>query len=306
MSSGNIEAMIPFRLIAVFIFALGALSLSGCKNPREELSSRWEKFLNRVVPSRSGKISPEKSNPQKSDLSEPVDPRAAQVHAELLSEMYQVVFLSQPQDRARFGSFVDSLNQGASFEGIYNGFVHSSGYRSLEEKFPGSSLQALSFFVDEILKIQSEMKQPTEFNEASALPLARPVEMVEDTGAVQGVGEALNFGKKKSSKAIKEDARQRLTRIFKKSSVYTLKRVLGDEALQLILEKQADREKLASWYGLNAARWAEMKVDFGLSQRNQADARFHRDWAMTAEVDRLSWEVLNRLHRLVNAKNTMR
>ena len=30
------------------------------------------------------------------------------------------------------------------------------------------------------------------------------------------------------------------------------------------------------------------------------DESFHREWALQLPVDRLKWEVLNRLHRLLN------
>ncbi len=61
----------------------------------------------------------------------------AQVHAEMLHEMYTTVFRAEPPSREEFGSLVDSLNQGASLEGIYRGLVFGEAYRRLEEKEVG-------------------------------------------------------------------------------------------------------------------------------------------------------------------------
>ncbi len=51
--------------------------------------------------------------------------------------------------------------------------------------------------------------------------------------------------------------------IFFRFSLFTLKRILGEEGMRLVTD-------------------------------------FHQEWAMGASPDRIEWEVLNRLHRVLN------
>lgn len=231
----------------------------------------------------------------------------AKANAELLSEVFQVVFLRAPENAAEFGSYVDTLNQGASFEGIYNGFTHSSHYRKLEIANPGSSPQALKVFSEELAALQAELPEKTEFNEDSAKPLARAVQpgLSEEGGGESRLHE---YRKPRPSAAPEgaysaERASEEFQRLFAPASIYTLKRVLGEEALKVIAARKPDPEKFAEWYGKWVVRMAGRQVDFGLALRNKADEAFHREWAKSASPDRLSWEVLNRLHRVLNAAN---
>jgi hypothetical protein len=95
---------------------------------------------------------------------------------------------------------------------------------------------------------------------------------------------------------------ERTMGLFANSSIFTMKRTLGDEAMHVIAEKQAvSTQELAAWY----AKWVvrlcnSYRVDFGLSLRNRPDEAFHHDWALKANSDQLVWEVLNRVHRLLN------
>jgi hypothetical protein len=75
---------------------------------------------------------------------------------------------------------------------------------------------------------------------------------------------------------------------------------LGDEALRVLSTKTSSPEELALWYGKWAANMASRKVDFGLALRNKPSPEFHARWARQAPPDRLKWEVLNRLHRVLN------
>src|SRR5690606_31862622 len=72
------------------------------------------------------------------------------------------------------------------------------------------------------------------------------------------------------------------TSVFMNASFFTLKRVLSDEALKVIVHKRAkSSSELAKWYSLWVVRMARYHVDFGISLRNKADEKFHYDWAMT-------------------------
>jgi hypothetical protein len=238
----------------------------------------------------------------------------AKANAQILSEMIQVVTLKGPENRAEFGSMVDTLNQGASYEGVYNGLVHSSTYRRLEQARSEIHAETLHVFSEELARLELELKEPTEFTAASAGPLAppmNPADFAADGGRADG-GNTLEFGKavspspKAAASPAARQSRQALVErfmaLFANSSVFTMKRILGDEAMRVIAEKQsASPQVLADWYGTWVARLASSyTVNFGLPLRNNADEVFHRDWALHVQSDQLIWEVLNRVHRLIN------
>jgi hypothetical protein len=250
-------------------------------------------------------------SPQPSDslLSSP-NARNAKANAELLQEVFRVVYVREPTNRTEFGSMVDSLNQGASFEGVYNGFSHSSAYRGLEIATVGASPEALKAFGEELAVLEVELPAPAEFDHAATRPLAMPVqpgaEGVGPDSPAKGSGVAvIEYGKPVASSAPLGVAQlaARYSQQFMGSSIYTLKRVLGDEALKVITLKHEYPEKLAQWYSKWAGRMATRKVDFGIALRNSPDEAFHYQWAIHATEDRIKWEVLNRLHRVLNDAN---
>ena len=252
--------------------------------------------------------------------------KKTQANAEILQEMIRVVLLKEPSDRSTFSGFVDTMNQGLSIEGLYNGFTLSSEYRDLETRSPVASGEAVKIFVEELVQLELELPQPTVFDERSALPIPRPVQPGEVEPAPIGGPENgnggfardLSFPGAKASVvpvsgttavATATPAGQPLTReggmaIFGRASILTLKRVLGSEGLKVIRAKKATPDGLSLWYGKFAARLATRGVDFGIALRNKADEAFHVQWAKSATEDQLVWEVLNRLHRLLNAANT--
>ena len=205
---------------------------------------------------------------------------------------------------------LDTLNQGASLEGIYNGLTHSSNYRTLETTHPGATPDALIFFSGELAHTEALLNTPTEFAQNAAQPLAAPVQP-EDTGTSE-----VDYGSSPSpsasaspSSAVTADPgvvdrleRKYLTD-FADSSIFTMKRILGDEILRLVDEKRRNPKDLQAWYGQWVVRMAGKGVDFGVPLRNTADAAFHTKWAASADPDRLKWEVLNRIQRILNAKN---
>jgi len=234
-----------------------------------------------------------------------VDANRTKANSELLQEVYRVVFMKDPKDRTEFGSYVDSMNQGASLEGIYNGFTHSSDFRQLETENQGSSSEALRVFSEELAAFQMDLPEASKFDERAAQPLSMPV----DPG-IPSSGETLEFGTKPfggpSPSPAAVDQRmlaERYIKIFVGSSIFTLKRILGDEALKVMASKREYREKFALWYGKWVTRALSRKVDFGLELRNKPDEKFHYQWALTATEDRLQWEVLNRVHRILNEAN---
>jgi len=226
----------------------------------------------------------------------------AKANAELLHEMFYVVFQREPRDRSEFGSYVDTLNQGASLEGVYNGFTHSSIYRKLEVAHAGASVEALRIFGEELEELEAVLPVRTHFDEKSAQPLAAPVMPTgidADDDAVPE-GKELVFGKTADERT---GPAARYASTFVGSSVFTLKRVLGDEAMKALAALKEDRAKEAAWYARWVVRLCARNVDFGLALRNKPDEPLHLKWVATVSDDQLLWEVLNRLHRLLNEAN---
>lgn len=92
---------------------------------------------------------------------------------------------------------------------------------------------------------------------------------------------------------------------FQEASLFTLKRILGDEALKVVDTKSANPGVLVSWYGPWTARIASMKIDFGLPLRSNTDPHFHEHWAMEqlktpSGMDYVVWEILDRVHRVLD------
>jgi len=226
--------------------------------------------------------------------------KRAQQNAEFLQEMFRVVLLKEPQASPEFSGLLDSLNQGATFEGVYNGLTHSSAYRDVETASPSASPETLKAFSEELAALELELKERTLFDSRSGKPLAR---MEQPTGQESGdlpAGVSAEAMAPQRAAATAPALSAEYMKVFVGASTYTLKRVLGDEAIKLISVKGAGRADLVEWYVKFVTRLADRKVDFGLDLRNKVDLDFHRNWAMTASVDKLQWEVLNRLHRVLN------
>jgi len=227
----------------------------------------------------------------------------AQANAELLREVFTVALQREPTDQAAFASYVDSMNQGASIEGLHNGFTHSAFQRKLEEETSAATDEALRVFGVELSRLQIGMKTPTHFDEGDRKPMAASADLAEI--AREQTGPAT-----RPPVVVPIDATERglfYARLFKGASIFTLKRIFTDEALRLIDEKVADPEALAKWYGDFAAHYARKGIPFGLESRHRGETSFHQDWAgqmiANGRLDRLRWEVLNRLHRLLNAQS---
>ena len=230
--------------------------------------------------------------------------KEAKANAELLHEMDQVIYIHEPENRSDFGNMVDSMNQGASLEGIYNGLVHSSDYRKLEVASPGSTAEALHIFCEQLASLEAELPMPTKFDATSAQPLALPVQPSADDSAVEeDFGQSPSPSPSANAPFDKKAWTEKYSQIFVGSSIYTLKRILGDEALKVVAVKKDYPSTLYQWYSQWAVHMTSYGVDFGLEQRNSTDPQFHYDWAKSASQDRLEWEILNRIHRVLNDAN---
>lgn len=202
--------------------------------------------------------------------------------AEILREMLETIELQRPEDPVVFGQWMNVLNQGADFEGVYNSLTHSARYRSLERETLGSGAASYAVFAHEFEALRAESKHPLKLDADSARPLP---DQSDRHRAIFGSAPVPTLKNLEP---------------FRSASVFTQKRVLGEAALGRVRELSKDRDALARWYGKFVVRMGMHGVDFGLKTRNDLDEAFHVNWARNAPLDRIQWEVLNRYHRLLN------
>lgn len=241
---------------------------------------------------------------------------ASRARSEILKEMIEVVEVQRPEDRESFGAWMNVLNQGADFEGIYNTLTHSERYRALERQTQNTGVLAYDAFVKEVAFLRDALRAASpqgrkgerlgELFPSDARPLPDQAERDrqfhprEDRPSVQDLRR-----EQPSVHGSRHDQREaealKDLGIFRASSIFTLKRAIGTLALENLELRRADREALAEWYASLVLRLSVYGVDFGLKQRNDPDPAFHRAWARRAPFDRIEWEVLNRYHRVFNA-----
>ncbi len=230
----------------------------------------------------------------------------AKENQELLAEMLRVVFdREDSEDQADFEALSRTLNQGASLEGIYRGIIMGSRYRALESSSQAATPSVLKVFASEMAELQDGMREPTRFDPEIARQAPR-IDFPEDVPSASST----------ASKAARKDPAQEaspsprlekaanfreLLGIFVGASPYTLKRVLGEEALKRFEEAGEDPSAIPLWYAGLVVRLSSANVDFGLDLRRKPDFEFHRNFAKRIAIDRVKWEVLNRYHRLLNA-----
>ena len=191
--------------------------------------------------------------------------KQTKANIEIFKEIYEVTLITSVKDLKQIEAWVNTLNQGASLEGVYHGLTKSNEYQTLEKKSPPASPEAIKAFTVEMDELQQELPEKLQ---------------MKDSAPTAG-------------------------------SIYLYKRILGEEALRVFEHKyqdrEKDREKFGMWYARFAVRLARKKVDFGLELRNKPDQVFHQKWALETldrkSEEQLKWEILNRLHRVLNEAN---
>ena len=283
--------------------------LSGCNQlptGAQDLLKKFETEGRNIWFTLTGKeLATPEASPSPIPSATPTEVSAAQnskVNAELFQEMVRVVYLREPDDRGQFGNWVDTLNQGASLEGVHNGLVRSSEYRDLESNNKAASVEALKVFASELAILEVELPSPTRFDTLTAAPLP-PLEKPSGPSP-----DSIDSVRASPTPTVDQTAQiKKLTDLYMKTfvgnSIFTLKRVLTEEAIKVMDTKNEFKEKLALWYSKWVVRIAERNVDFGISLRNKPDEAFHYKWAIGNQEDRMKWEVLNRLHRVLNEAN---
>lgn len=182
-------------------------------------------------------------------------------HRWLAKEMIEQVLGRPVKDKSETENWANVLSQRGSVEGVYHGIVLSAEYTGLEAG--KADVKALRFFANEMAMLD--------------FPIA-----TENDPKVKAASEKYaqeNMG----------------------SSVYVMKRELGEKVLKESVKRKDNRETLAAWYSAIAARWARQGVDFGMAQRNKPEEVFHFNWAKENNLGMVQWELLNKAHRLMNA-----
>lgn len=267
----------------ILLFIILAVLFAACEMPPLGGSGFIQWFNSTIFGEKSPNVNPTPNPTQSSSIGDDSTATGAQnakANAEILHEMIQVIFMREPKDRSEFGNWVDTLNQGASFEGVYHGFMHSSDFKKLEAENPGASPEAIRIFSEELANLESELPTSLPFDDDALPSTGSPVPIMD-----------------------RHVMAEKYARRFVNASIFTLKSVLGEEALRVIASKNAYREKLALWYSKWVVRTIQRKVDFGIPLRNTADEAFHYKWALQNNEDRIRWEVLNRIHRILNEAN---
>ncbi len=219
----------------------------------------------------------------------------AKANSEILLEVYQVTYDETEVDsREKFGELVNSLNGGASIEGVYRGIVMGNRYRGLEAKGKAASPALLKAFAIEMAELQSTMVEPTVFSPDTAK--SAPTIDYPDGSEAPAATPSQEVKAKDRDQAVKE-----LVVIFLGATPFTLKRALADEALKKMDELKDSPAEFAQWYARFVVRMCDARVDFGLPQRNNPNPDFHVLFAKNMASDRVKWEVLNRYHRYLNA-----
>ena len=182
-------------------------------------------------------------------------------HRWLVTEMQEQIFSKPARPSKEVDGWANVLSQRGSIEGVYHGFVLSSEYGELEKG--RADIKVLRFFSQEM----AALDHPNLNDSAEQVVAAR-------------------------SKYAQENSAQ---------SLFALKRILGERVLQESVARKADKERLAGWYASFAARWAKHGVSFGMAQRNKEDEAFHYRWAQENNLGMIQWELLNRVHRVMNS-----
>ena len=285
------------RSLRTFV-ALFAMTAGLCSCHPVDLVLSWFG----LEPARSPKVGAEIKNEIKSAEGDPDREKhlseLAKANSELLGEMVRVVFNQEKiEDQADFEGLVQSLNQGASLEGVYRGLVMGACYRGLESKAQGASPAEVRVFAVEMSEVQMLMRNPTRFNmDSKKVP---SIEYPEEEGASKPappVDGAEEVEVKREKGAIQQD----LIKKFIGATLFTLKRTLGEEALRKIDEDKDDVKGIAQWYAALTVRLIQQGVNGGLELRNKPDFQLHSGFAEKMSQDRVKWEVLNRYHRYLN------
>lgn len=208
-----------------------------------------------------------------------------QVNAAFIRELFKVVLQRDVRSQEEFERYMNVMDQGGHYEGIYNGIVYSSEYKDKEKGV--APVSAVKAYADIMAQIQLDQKyDPLKIQKPEGEQL--PGKENDLTPPQPTEAERISL--------VGDIERQSMT-----LPLYTLKRKLGEEVIKTIELKREYKEKFATWYGRFTVFLNKKGVDFGVALRNRPDEYYHYKWALDAEDDRLRWESLNRVHVLMNS-----
>jgi hypothetical protein len=182
-------------------------------------------------------------------------------HRWLIKEMQEQILVRPANNDQDINGWANVLSQRGSIEGVYHGFVLSAEYGAKETGKP--ELKAVRFFAQEMA--------------AFDFPNAKD-------------------GDPEMAKAAEKYAKENMG-----TPLFVMKRFLGDRILKESIARKADKERLASWYSGFVGRWSKAGVPFGHKQRDSGTEAYHYKWALDNNLGMVQWELLNRMHRIMNA-----
>ncbi len=78
------------------------------------------------------------------------------VHGEFLHEAFRAVLAREPFNEEEFNKYLNTLQQGGHYEGVYNGMVYSTEYRDRERGV--TPISALKFFAELMTNLALDQK----------------------------------------------------------------------------------------------------------------------------------------------------
>ncbi len=218
------------------------------------------------------------------------------VNAEFIKELYLDTLQRQPTT-TESTNLMTVLDQGAHYEGVYNGIIYSEVYKVKENKLAGVS--SIKYFAEIMAFIyfekNSEIKNKNEnINSDQELPST----VIPNSNSSNS--KPIVISKDEYAKKIDEYKQEAVNNEY---SFFTLKRILGEEILKTVDLKKSYKEKLATWYGKTVLLLNKYGIDFGIAQRNKSDETYHYRWALYNDEDRIKWELLHRVHTILNSSN---
>lgn len=270
-----------FRINVLFVL----LTLTGCNDSDQLIQTFNDQIGHRIgLKLQALNAPPNKKSPNATPSTEPSPTPHRDVNAAFIHELYKVVLQREVRSEEEFQKNMHVMDQGAHFEGIYNGLVHSSEYKSLEKGV--ASVSAVKVYADLMTQVLLDQKyDPLKIVKPETKPLLIAGEEIKPPQPTELERESLKA----------EIERDAITKPF-----YALKRRLGEEVIKTIELKREYREKMATWYGRFTVSLNKRGVDFGVPERNKLDEYPYYKWALDAAEDRVRWECLNRVHVLMN------
>src|SRR5690606_13285331 len=104
-------------------------------------------------------------------------------------------------------------------------------------------------FGEELARLELELPSPTQFDTTTMLPIPQM--------KVSG-----NTSEDQKTKIDSKVLADQYSRQFVAASIFTLKRVISDEALRVLSSKSSYPEKLALWYSKWVVELTQRNVDF--------------------------------------------